>query len=76
VRRAELEIQDLEVKLGEQRARLIKRLALLPVWFIIALVLAVGLLANPDPVWALVIALALGGSTGLSSLAGKRGGES
>ena len=64
------------MKLGERRAGLIKRLALLPVWLIIALILAVGLLADPDPGLALVIALALGGSTGLSSLAGKRGGES
>jgi hypothetical protein len=71
VRRAELEAQELEVRLGEQRARLIKHLVLLPVWAVIALILAVGLLLNPDPVFALVIALVLGGSAGLSSLVGK-----
>lgn len=76
IRREELGIWQLKVGVGEQRVRLIKRLAFLPVWIIIALILTVNLLRNPDPVFALVTAVVLGGSAGLSSLAGKGGGGS
>ncbi|HEV2857735.1 MAG TPA: hypothetical protein VGW80_04955 [Solirubrobacterales bacterium] len=44
-------------------------------WVVIALILAIGLVVDPDPIFALVIALVLGGSAGLSSLAGRGGGE-